>query len=408
MSDQQPWGRVDETNTVFVRIGDEWREVGQYADVTPDEALAYFVRKYDDLSAQLNLLEARAKRGAPAKDIEAAVATLTAQVESAHAVGDLAALQARLGALSEGLGAMNEAQRAEQEAARAQAVLDRTAIVEQIESLAATDPTKTQWKQASQKVDQLFSQWQEHQKTSAQLPKSVANDLWKRFRSARATIDANRRTYFGELDAASKTAKAVKSKLIERAQALAPRGADGIPAYRDLLSEWKVAPRANRKTDDALWAQFKAAGDVLYSAKAEIDQVERAEFTENLQAKRELLAGAQDILKMTDVDQARSSLRAVQTKWDAIGKVPRESIRSIEDGLRALENHVKGLADAAWSKSDPEKAARAEGLAGQLQASIEELKREIVAAQTAGDATKAAELTDALAARESWLAAVQA
>src|SRR3546814_16596502 len=44
-------------------------------------------------------------------------------------------------------------------------------------------------------------------------------------------------------------------------EALAPRGEDGIGAYRDLLDEWKSVGRAGKKIDDALWARFKAAGD---------------------------------------------------------------------------------------------------------------------------------------------------
>ena len=72
-SDQQPWGRVDETGTVFVRTSDGEREVGQYPDATAEEALAYFERKYADLAGQVTLLEQRVKRGAPATDISKAV-----------------------------------------------------------------------------------------------------------------------------------------------------------------------------------------------------------------------------------------------------------------------------------------------------------------------------------------------
>lgn len=405
---ENEWGRVDERNTVFVREGDAWREVGQYGDVTPDEALAYFVRKYDDLAAQVSLLEARSKRGAPAKDIASAAETLRTTVAGANAVGDLASLSRRLDALGDSLSELTDAQRAEAEAAREAAVAERTAIVESIEKLAATDPAKIQWKTTNQRVDELFSQWQQHQKNGPQLPKSVANDLWKRFRTARATLDGHRRAYFGELDSSRKEAKAVKSKLIARAEALAPRGAEGVTAYRALLDEWKQAPRAGKKIDDALWLQFKAAGDVLYAAKAEVDSVEQAEFADNLAAKRELLTEAQPILAMTDVEQARSALRVIQSKWDQIGKVPRDSIRSIEDGLRKIESHVKGLADAAWSQSDPEKIARAEGLAGQLQQAIAELEAQITAAEAAGDSRKVTELREALAARQTWLAAIDA
>ncbi|MFZ0161760.1 MAG: DUF349 domain-containing protein, partial [Kineosporiaceae bacterium] len=62
MSAEQ-WGRVDPDGTVWVRTGDGERTVGQYPGASPEEALAYFVRKYDDLQAQVGLLEQRIAAG---------------------------------------------------------------------------------------------------------------------------------------------------------------------------------------------------------------------------------------------------------------------------------------------------------------------------------------------------------
>ena len=60
------WGRVDETGTVFVTDRGTERAVGQYPDGSPEEALAYFTRKYAELEGQVRLLEQRARGGAPA------------------------------------------------------------------------------------------------------------------------------------------------------------------------------------------------------------------------------------------------------------------------------------------------------------------------------------------------------
>ena len=76
-NDQAPWGRVDETGTVFVREAEGERAVGQYPDGTAEEALAYFQRKYTELAGQVTLLEQRAKRGAPV--IPATITGVTVQ-----------------------------------------------------------------------------------------------------------------------------------------------------------------------------------------------------------------------------------------------------------------------------------------------------------------------------------------
>src|SRR5699024_8097099 len=101
-----------ETGTVFVREGDDWREVGQFPDGTPDEALGYFERKFTDLEGQVSLLEQRAKRGAPAKDIARAVARLTETLREPSAVGDIASLRARVAALDTTVDELSEQQQA--------------------------------------------------------------------------------------------------------------------------------------------------------------------------------------------------------------------------------------------------------------------------------------------------------
>ncbi|WP_430592916.1 DUF349 domain-containing protein [Humidisolicoccus flavus] len=398
------WGRVDESGTVFVREGETWREVGQYPGASSEEALAYFTRKFQDLAGQVVLLEQRSKAGANPSDIDKAAKKLLEAVNGANAVGDLAALTARLDVLHSKLGELSQQQQAEVEAARSEAIAERTALVEQVEALAAQDPKRTQWKATSQQLDAHFATWQEHQKNGPRLPKATADALWARFRTARQTIESNRRAHFSELDAQGKQVRERKQAIIERAQALAPKGADGIPAYRSLLDEWKAAGRAGRKADDALWASFKAAGDVLYDAKSQIVEAENEEYTENLTAKQAILADAAPILKESDRVKAREALTAIQRRWDAVGKVPRDSVRSVEDQLRKIETHVKQLEDSHWANSNPERKARSAGLAGQLEDAIAQLEEELNGASAA----RAKEIEAELATKRQWLEIAQA
>ena len=405
-TDQQPWGRVDETGTVYVREATGERAVGQYPDATPEEALAYFERKYVELNGQVTLLEQRAKGGAPAADIAKSVKHLTEAVANANAVGNLAALATRLGALGGAVTELTEQQGAEAKAAATAAVAERAAIVAEAEALAAEDPAKTQWKQTSAALEALFAKWQAHQHDAPRIPKGEANDLWKRFRAARTTIEQNRKAFFAELDSAHKDVRNRKQHLIEQAEALAPKGADGIPGYRNLLDEWKLAGRSGKKQDDAMWAKFKAAGDVLYSVKSEIDAHDDEEFAGNLTLKVELLTEAELLLAETDRTKARSALSSIQRRWDAIGKVPRDSVKSIEDRMRKVEAAVRKLDDDHWKRNNPETKARAEGLAGQLHDAIVKLEAELAAAQAGGDAAAITEATEALETRKAWLKAI--
>ena len=406
VSDQHPWGRVDDDGSVFVREAEGERLVGQYPDGSKDEAIAYFERKFTDLAGQVTLLEQRAKRGAPAGDIAKAVKALSASVQTANAVGDLAALATRLEALSSTVSEITEKQSAEAQAEVAQAVLDRTAIVVEIETLAAHDPAKAQWKQVTAKIDELFARWQKHQQDGPRLPRTEATELWKRFREARTSLETERKAFFSELDQVHRDARTRKQALVDQAEALADRGVDGIPAYRDLLGEWKATGRAGKKYDDALWDRFKAAGDVLYSARSEVVARDDQEFGENLTQKLALLDEAEPLLKETDRTKAREALISIQQRWDAIGKVPRDQVKPVEDRLRKVEAAVRKLDEDHWSRNNPEKKARSEGLASQLSDAIDKLQREIDDAKSAGDTKKVAELQEALDARKVWLDAL--
>jgi len=404
--DQAPWGRVDDEGTVYVREGDGERAVGQYPDATADEALAYYQRKYSELQGQVTLLEQRVKGGAAASDVAKTVRHLREQLVEPSAVGDLQSLRDRVAALDSTVGELTQQQTAEAKAALAAAVAERTSIVEEAEALAAQDPARAQWKQVTATLDELFARWQRHQQEGPRLPKGEGNYLWKRFRTARSTIDQHRKAFYAELDATHREARQRKQALAERAEALAPQGSEGIPSYRALLDDWKRAGRAGKKYDDALWARFKRAGDVLYAAKNEVSARDQEEFQGNLDAKLALLDEAEGILSVTDRATARDRLTAIQLRWDEIGRVPREQLRSVEDRLRKVESHVRQLDEDHWQKNDPERKARAQGLAGQLQDAIDKLEAELREAEASGDARRVREAQEALDARRVWLDAI--
>ncbi len=404
----EPWGKVDDDGTVSVREADGWRVVGQFPDGSPDEALAYFQRKFSDLAGEVTLLEVRHRRGgASPSDLRATAKTLQGKITGAAAVGNLAALQARVSALTDALAEASASEAAAAREAVDEAVAVRTALVERAEELAARDPKSVQWKQVSAELTALFDQWQSHQQNGPRLPRATAQQLWKRFRDARATVDRHRRAFYAELDEAHKSVRDRKTRLIERAEALAPKGEDGIAAYRDLLDEWKAAGRAGKKADDALWARFKAAGDALYSARAERETADAEASREKIQAKRALLDEARSIPDEKDLAKARSLLTAIQRRWDDIGRIfPRDAERSLDDDLRKIEQAVRSREEVEWKRNDPETQARADDMTRQLTDAIAKLEDEVAAAEASGDARAAAKAREALEARRSWLRAL--
>ncbi|MGX1791807.1 DUF349 domain-containing protein [Microbacterium sp. NPDC055312] len=407
-SDAAEWGRVTEDGTVEVREGDDWRPVGQYPDGTAEEALAYYARKYDDLAVKLGTLETRAQSGgASASDLTKQATHLKNEATDAAAVGDLVSLRERIETLLASLADAAARESAAAKEALDAAIAERTAIVEKAEAIASRDLSKVQWKQVTAEMTELFDAWQAHQQNAPRLPKGVAQQLWKRFRDARTTVDKARRAFFSELDDAHRTARDAKARLVERAEALAPRGVDGIPAYRDLLDAWKASGRAGRKADDALWARFKAAGDALYSARAEQAAAEEADSAPKIEAREALLEEAKAVADEPNLKRARALLTRIQRQWDEVGRIfPREKERALDDRMRSIEQALKTREDVDWKKNNPETKARANDMSSQLLEAIEKLEAELAAAEKTGDKRAIKEATEALAARRSWLSAL--
>jgi Domain of Unknown Function (DUF349) len=405
----EQWGRADADGTVWVRTADGERVVGQYPGATQEEALAYFARKYEDLAAQVSLLEQRLKAGhvTPA-DTDATIRRLTPAIETANAVGDLAGLLTRLQALAP-LAAKQreEAQKAKKEA-RDAAAAHRLTIVEEAEALSAVDAERIPWKASGDRLRVLFDQWRTLQRDS-RLDKATEDELWHRFSHARTTFDRKRRHYFGALDEQRAAARQQKAALVEQAEKLATSTdwAATATTFRDLMASWKQAGRASHKDDDALWARFRAAQDAFFAARQAANSLVDAEFAGNLTAKEALLVQAEALLPITDLAAAKAALREIQSQWDEIGKVPRADMSRIEARLRAVEQTVRDAEQERWKRSNPEARARAEDLVQQLEETIAALEKKLAKAQAGGNERAIRDAEQALAARREWLVQAQ-
>ena len=232
----------------------------------------------------------------------------------------------------------------------------------------------------------LFDEWQSQQQNGPRLPKSATQQLWKRFRDARATVDKHRREFYAELDEAHKVVRDRKTRLVEKAEALAPKGEDGIPAYRDLLDEWKTAGRAGKKVDDALWARFKAAGDALYGARIEREAADAEASREKIERASATARRGAAVADEPDIAKARRILTGIQRRWDEIGRIfPREAERALDDDLRKIEQALRTREETDWKRNNPETKARANDMTRQLTDAIEKLEDELAAAKKSGD-----------------------
>lgn len=400
------FGRVGTDGIVYVTTADGEREVGSYPGVSNAEALAYFGRKYDELAASLQLLHQRVTHTEiPAKEAAETAGKLRAQVAEARVVGDLAALAAQLDDVDAAIVARREADSAARAAAKIVATTQREALVAEAEQISGQPEHKIQWKASGARMRELLDAWKNAQRTGPRLDKDVEAALWHRFSVARNSFDKARRTHFAALDSAHEQAKTTKERLVAEAERMAG-SRDWMAtagAFKRLMDDWRAAGRAGRAEDDALWQRFKAAQDTFFTAKDAVVQAEEDSYRANLAVKEALLADAEAILPVTDLEKAKAALRVIQDKWDKAGKVPRADLERTEKAMRRIEQAVRDAEDRRWSASNPEAAARASSLVEQLEKAVASLERDLANAQASGNAKKVAEAEAALTARRQWL-----
>ncbi|MFJ4684348.1 DUF349 domain-containing protein [Streptomyces sp. NPDC088789] len=393
-----PWGRVDETGTVYVRTADGEQVVGSWQAGSPEEALAYFERKYEGLVVEIGLLEKRVKTtDLSAKDAQTAIEHLREQVDAHHAVGDLAALRVRLDQLVGVVDARREERKAQRARQTDEARQSKEALVVEAEQLAQSD----QWRAAGERLRALVDTW----KGLPRLDRKSDDELWHRFSHARSAFSKRRKAHFAQLDAQREEARKTKERLVGEAEALSGSTDWGPTAarYRELMAEWKAAGRAQREHEDDLWNRFRGAQDIFFAARSSVFAERDAEQTENLKLKEELAEEAEKILPVGDLKAARAAFRSVNERWEAIGHVPRDARPKVEGRMHAVERAIQEAEETEWRRTNPEARARAAGLTGQLQAAVDKLTQQIEQARAQGNTAKADKLEKELAGRQALL-----
>src|ERR1700733_4766306 len=388
VSDPHKFGRVDDDGTVWLLSAAGERIIGSWQAGDTEAAFTHFGRRFDDLSTEIALLEERLAAGTgDARKIKASAAGLAETLPTASVLGDVDALAARLARITEQADATAAAERARRDEHRAAQTARKEALAAEAEELANTS---TQWKAAGDRLHAILDEW----KTINGLDSKTDDALWKRYSAARETFNRRRGSHFAELDRERAGAREAKEQLCVKAEELVDSTDWGATSaeFRKLLTEWKAAGRAARDVDDALWHRFKAAQDTFFKARNAATSERDTEFQANATAKEALLAAAEK-LDTSNHEAARSALRSIAEKWDAIGKVPREQSAELERRLRAVEKKVRDAGESDWA--DPQAQARAE----QFRERAEQFERQAQKAEAAG---RSKEAEEAKANAEQW------
>jgi hypothetical protein len=395
MSDWTTFGRVDEDGTVYVKTSTGERAVGSWQAGTPEEGLAHFARRFADLVTEVDLIEARLASGAAdAGHSLSSVRRLRGSLDEAHVVGDIDGLGARLDKLISLAEEKSAEARAARDAARVEALASKTALVEEAEKIAAES---TQWKASGDRMRAILDEW----KLIKGVDKKADGELWKRYAAARDSFTRRRGAHFASLDQQRKQASGQKEQLVEEAESLSASTEWAATANRlkELMAEWKAAPRASKEVEQRLWERFRAAQDAFFTHRSEVFSARDSEQKAALERRQELLAQAEAIDVDADPRAAQAQLREIQGHWHDTGRVPRESAAALDRRLRAIDDKVRGAMESAWRRTTPETSP----LLAQMREQVAEAEARLARAQAAGDAKRIREAQNALDQKRQFL-----
>lgn len=382
------WGRVTDDGTVYVTTGDGEREVGSWKAGSPQDGLAHFVRRFEQLATEVTLLEQRLRTGAgDPTQVAASARRLKASVPSAAAVGDLAGLERRVDGLLERTAEAVEAAKAVRAEERQQSVEARTALAAEAEGLGGS----SDWKGAGERLRSIGDDW----KKLPGVDRTTDDELWQRVALARKRFNERRTTHFGALEQQREVSRGRKERLIEQAEQLSSstdwKGT--ADRYRQLMADWKSAGRAPREVEDELWGRFKGAQDVFFTARTAQFAEQDSELRGN-QALKEAILAEGEALDPAQKEATRR-LREPQERWEAVGKVPRDVLRSLEDRMGKVEERFRQAGD-----SRPARTTESTFVV-RLREKVAELEAKLERARAGGRPTE--ELEASLETQRQWL-----
>ncbi len=272
-------------------------------------------------------------------------------------------------------------QMAQLDAHRAQ----KQALCAELETLERDTDWKTvDWSEADQSVRALRQRW----RRVGPLPRKGTKALEQRYRDVLERLESH-------LGREREREVRRRRALIERVEALvdAPDPRVASREVKEAQNNWKPRVQADKRTEQALWQQFRAACDAVFNRiSAERDATER-ERQANLQRKKTLCDEIERLLNDAKADFLTVSRRFAEAgdEWRKVGPIPRKAERGVAARYEALG---KALAERQQQAANAAAEALMEGVrergrlcerleAGVLEGCLAEADRKALLQETA-------------------------
>lgn len=244
--------QIDVKGNIWVRGGRFFasRVVGKVGGEEGEAVVGMLVDRFQALEDRWALLEKEVSGSHNMVRHIKSLRSFVHWVEGAKAIGDFEALLER---------AVGELQRIETQLVSSRT--EKKELIEEAEKLAESNS----WRSTAETMADLMERW----KKAGAGGGDEDEALWLRFKAARSRFFDRRSEHTAELKKSRRAGESLKEELIVRAEELADSTDWDTTSetMQVLLDEWKAAPSAGRKQDEALWRRFHDARDPFFEAR---------------------------------------------------------------------------------------------------------------------------------------------
>lgn len=159
----------------------------------------------------------------------------------------------------------------------------------------------------------------------------LREEIWTRFREASAEVNKRHQAFFEDCKKRELENETAKTALCEQIEAIDTASLQTYSAWNQATAsiikaqeDWKKLGFASRKTNNALFARFRAACDAFFAAKAAFFNFMKEELAKNLAHKTALCEQAEALKDSTDWKTTSDKLVELQKEWKTIGAVPKK------------------------------------------------------------------------------------
>lgn len=198
------------------------------------------------------------------------------------------------------------------------------------------------WDQQTNFILDLQAKW----KTIGSGGRKENEAVYAEFRALCDTFFAAKKAFNKDKEAASNEIVSRKKALIEKAEALcnSQDWKNTADQLKKLQGQWQQIGSAGPRHENKLWKEFRAACNVFFDARQAHFGEQDAANASNLAAKEALIKELEAFVMPTDKQEALSTLRSLQQRFNEIGHVPMKDRQRTYDTFKSMmDQHYKAL-----------------------------------------------------------------